>query len=118
MRTEARFSVWPRRGNRRGAIASLVALVAAAASAAVPVDTSPSATVRNWDVDAGLPSPRVYAVAHTPDGYVWVATYAGLSRFDGVEFTTITPAEEPALGAAIVTALAVDAAGTLWVGTE
>lgn len=118
MRTEARFSVWPRRGNRRGAIASLVALVAAAASAAVPVDTSPSATVRNWDVDAGLPSPRVYAVAHTPDGYVWVATYAGLSRFDGVDFTTITPAEEPALGAAIVTALAVDATGTLWVGTE
>lgn len=119
MRSNTGFAVWRELAIWSRAAAFLGAAFApASAPAAVPVDTSPSATVRNWDVDAGLPSPRVVAVAHTPDGYVWLATYAGLVRFDGVEFTTFTPVEEAALGTAIVTALAVDAAGSLWVGTE
>jgi signal transduction histidine kinase/ligand-binding sensor domain-containing protein len=119
MRSEHASAVRPMQFIQARGAAVLVAMLTATSPAAMlDVDTSPSVTVRNWDVDAGLLSPRVYAVAHTQDGYVWAATYAGLSRFDGVEFTTLTPVEEPALGSAIVTSLAVDASGMLWVGTE
>lgn len=46
--------------------------------------------MRNWDLDDGLPSTRVYAVARTSDGYLWLATHRGLVRFDGVRFVTVT----------------------------
>ncbi len=85
---------------------------------ATAADPTPAVRLRNWDVDAGLPSPRAFAVAQTPDGYVWVGTYAGLCRFDGAAFTVFTPRESLAIGDAAVTALAVDSQGVLWGGTE
>jgi signal transduction histidine kinase/ligand-binding sensor domain-containing protein len=92
-----------------------LAVTIGAAAAAEPL---PSVRLRNWDVDAGLPSPRAFAVAHTPDGYVWIGSYAGLCRFDGLAFTVFTPRESLAIGDPAVTALAVDAKGVLWGGTE
>ena len=102
-----------------GIVAAVLAvfLGASPATAAVPETPPLSVTLRNWDVDSGLPSPRVFAIAHTPDGYVWAATYSGLVRFDGLAFTTFTPQDSPAVGDPTITALAVDAAGTLWAGT-
>lgn len=82
------------------------------------VELGPGVTLRHWDLDTGLPSPRVFTVAHTPDGYVWMGTYAGLARFDGLAFTTFSPDNVPALRSSSIMALAVDAAGTLWIGTE
>ncbi|MFM1904882.1 MAG: hypothetical protein RLZZ440_2782 [Planctomycetota bacterium] len=103
-------------GSRHGLLAAVyLAVAVASASAAEPL---PSVRLRNWDVDAGLPSPRVFAVAHTPDGYVWVGSYAGLCRFDGLAFTVFTPQEALAIGDAPVTALALDPEGVLWGGTE
>lgn len=42
---------------------------------------------RHWQTDDGLPDNNVEAVAQGPDGYLWVATPAGLARFDGIRFT-------------------------------
>jgi len=70
-----------------------------------------------WTADNGLPSSSVTDIAQTPDGYLWVGTYNGLVRFDGVRFVTFDPANVPALGHARVRHLAVDAAGTLYVNT-
>lgn len=42
---------------------------------------------RDWQTDAGLPDVGVTGVAQTADGYLWVSTYAGLTRFDGEHFT-------------------------------
>jgi ligand-binding sensor domain-containing protein/two-component sensor histidine kinase len=39
-----------------------------------------------WQTDDGLPDNNVEAVAQGPDGYLWVATPAGLARFDGIRF--------------------------------
>lgn len=94
---------------------AVLMLVVGVTTAAEPI---PSIRLRNWDVDAGLPSPRAFAVAQTPDGYVWVGSYAGLCRFDGAAFTVFTPRESLAIGDAAVTALAVDSEGVLWGGTE
>ena len=40
-----------------------------------------------WTTANGLPQNTVNGVAQTPDGYLWLATFDGLARFDGVRFT-------------------------------
>ena len=46
-------------------------------------------TVLRWTVDDGLPNNAVSDVRQTRDGYLWIATWAGLARFDGARFTPI-----------------------------
>ena len=70
-----------------------------------------------WDTEDNLPSSTVTAVTQTPDGYLWVGTYNGLSRFDGVRFVTFDPVNTPALAHARIQGLYVDARGTLWINT-
>lgn len=81
-------------------------------------ELSPTAVIRRWDVNDGLPNARVFAIAHTPDGYAWLGTYGGLTRFDGVGFTSFIDAGIPELGSSGAMALAVDGDATLWIGTE
>lgn len=69
-----------------------------------------------WTAEDGLRNSSVTAVAQTPDGYLWVGTYNGLARFDGVNFTVFDPATTPELRHARVRRLYVDGAGTLWIG--
>src|SRR5437879_4192566 len=71
-----------------------------------------------WKIDNGLPQNSVNAIVQTRDGYLWVGTYEGLARFDGVKFTVINKRTSPALKNLAVRTLAEDAAGNLWVGTE
>src|SRR5208282_2882574 len=68
-----------------------------------------------WDTEDGLPNSTVTAVAQTPDGYLWVGTYDGLARFDGVRFVTFDPVNTPELGHARIQGLATDASGRLWI---
>lgn len=70
-----------------------------------------------WTSDNDLPDSSVSALAQTQDGYLWVGTYNGLARFDGVRFVTFDPANTPALKHARVTALFTDPSGTLWIDT-
>jgi signal transduction histidine kinase/ligand-binding sensor domain-containing protein len=70
-----------------------------------------------WTADDGLPDSSVTAIAQTPDGYLWVGTYNGLVRFDGIRFVTFDPANTPALAHARVRKLSVDEQGTLWINT-
>ncbi len=66
-----------------------------------------------WGTADGLPHNQVQDIAQTADGYLWLATWEGLVRFDGQEFAVIQPFENPG-----VRALAVSQAGTLWVGSS
>ena len=68
-----------------------------------------------WTSENGLPDSSVTAVAQTPDGYLWIGTYNGLARFDGVRFMTFDPANTPALSHARVRKLFVDSRGVLWI---
>ena len=73
---------------------------------------------RVWQTDEGLPNNRVQAIAQTPDGYLWVGTYEGLARFDGLAFTTFNGLNTPELKGAPINALCVATDGTLWIGTD
>ena len=41
-----------------------------------------------WRQPQGLPQDTVLSLLQTRDGYLWVGTKGGVSRFDGVRFTT------------------------------
>jgi len=70
-----------------------------------------------WRMEEGLPHNSVRAVRQTRDGYLWLGTYGGLVRFDGVRFQ-VYDNRNSGLRDNEVHALAEDAAGTLWVGTN
>jgi signal transduction histidine kinase/ligand-binding sensor domain-containing protein len=70
---------------------------------------------RNWTTRDGLPQDHVRAIARTKDGFLWLATDAGLSRFDGFDFKNYGLRD--GLGAAAVLSLLQTTDGTLWAGT-
>jgi PAS domain S-box-containing protein len=67
--------------------------------------------VSSWLSDDGLPQNWIGAIAQTPDGYLWFATEEGVSRFDGVRFTTFL--DRRSIGAMLV---ARD--GALWISDD
>ena len=62
----------------------------------------------------GIPVSEINAVAQTENGYIWVGTYSGLYRFDGITF------EEGKIDERIrnVMVLFPDSKGRLWIGTN
>ena len=71
-----------------------------------------------WNTDQGLPHNSVLSVGQTRDGMLWVGTWGGLARFDGVEFRNYTRDNTPAIGDNGMLTMAPDANGGLWVGTH
>ncbi|MFO1478113.1 MAG: two-component regulator propeller domain-containing protein [Verrucomicrobiota bacterium] len=74
--------------------------------------------IRTWHADDGLPQNAVSTVTQTRDGYLWIGTYSGLARFDGVRFVIFNNNNTPAMYSSRVTALFEDSAGNLWIGYE
>src|SRR5262245_55124617 len=66
------------------AVISTLIVVPAQASA----DQHATTTLQydSWTTDNGLPQNSVNDILQTRDGYLWLATYGGLVRFDGVRF--------------------------------
>jgi len=71
-----------------------------------------------WQTEDGLSQNSVTSIVQTPDGYLWLATFNGLVRFDGARFTVFDEANTPALQSSRLTRLDVDQDGGLWIITE
>ncbi len=69
-----------------------------------------------WQTDQGLPGNAVSSLVQTRDGYIWVGTFNGLARFDGLAFTVF--GERQGLLNRRIKCLYEDHQGNLWVGTE
>src|SRR3984957_20505584 len=86
----------------------------AADSWAIDPNRAMSQYVRDrWGTEQGFPRGSVYAIAQTPDGYLWIGSEAGLVRFDGTNFRVM---RDPT-GSFIFTSvlgLAADKDGNLW----
>jgi PAS domain S-box-containing protein len=110
------------RGQRLGRLAPklilawvLLALTPAAPALNPPVHLGQFAHT-SWTSRDGYSLGGVFAMAQTPDGYLWLASETGLVRFDGEKFT---PWEPPA-GRRLPNhpySLMVSRDGTLWMGT-
>ena len=70
-----------------------------------------------WSDTNGLPSNRILDVLQDGTGYIWLASYDGLIRFDGETFTEFTEAEHGFTGIS-PRVLCEDAYSTLWIGTN
>jgi ligand-binding sensor domain-containing protein/signal transduction histidine kinase len=73
---------------------------------------------RTLSTENGLPDNAVTAVLQTRDGYLWIGTYGGLARFDGVRFTVFNTSTQPGLQSDRITSLYEDPRGALWIGHE
>jgi len=71
----------------------------------------------NWHERDGLPQNTVVAIATTRDGYLWLGTYEGAARFDGVRFTLFNPSNTTGIGNSFVTSLLERRDGDLWLAT-
>lgn len=64
----------------------------------------------------GLPTGEANDVVQTPDGYIWIGSYAGLIRYDGTTFRNLS--EEGAVQTSTVRSMFVDSSGRLWAGSN
>jgi signal transduction histidine kinase/ligand-binding sensor domain-containing protein len=71
-----------------------------------------------WTTENGLPQNSVTSIIQTRDGYLWVATFGGLARFDGQNFTLFNTGNSPGLGGNRIIGLNEDRAGGLWAALE
>ncbi len=61
----------------------------------------------------------ITGILQDPKGFIWIATYNGLYRYDGYECTIYKPdpTKSDTISGIGVTCLCLDSEGTLWVGT-
>ena len=98
------------------AVLALALSCVAAAAGAEELAVGPRWVARSWTLEEGLPQNSVNAIVQADDGYLYLGTFGGLARFDGVHFDVLGPRE--GLPASRITALQSASDGTLWIGTE
>lgn len=101
--------------SARRVLIVLFVLLALATLRAAP---APGYSIQTFGAEQGLPQNNINAIIQSREGYLWLGSFGGLVRFDGVRFTTFDPANTPQLQNSRITALHEDAAGTIWIGHE
>ncbi|MFN8587100.1 MAG: two-component regulator propeller domain-containing protein [Candidatus Eisenbacteria bacterium] len=101
----------------RRARLSLLALLLTSFASLVHA-AGPRLVATHWTVRDGLPVNSVNDLLQTRDGYLWVSTYDGLVRFDGLRFSVFNQSNTPSLPSNRVLSLREDESGDLWVRTE
>lgn len=104
---------------RSRSLAVALALLGAVSIAALPADRAITQYVRRvWTVEQGLPHGTIRGLVQTPDGYLWLATYEGLVRFNGEELQILDRSTSPEMLSIAVRMLSLDGTSTLWAGTN
>ena len=70
-----------------------------------------------WTIDEGLPQNTITALVQTRDDYLWLGTFGGLARFDGLRFKIFDVANTAELVSNRILSLHEDSQGKLWIGT-
>lgn len=94
------------------------ALTEASAQALDPRKALSQYVLDRWQQEQGLPQNTVHALLQSRDGYLWVGTYQGAARFDGVRFEVFNMANTPAFKSNGIWAISEDHRGHLWFGTN
>lgn len=80
-----------------------------------PAKTITQYSLTVWRDDEGLVQNTIQGLAQTPDGYLWLATLEGLTRFDGVRFKTFDRASTPEISRNDIQSIALSRDGGLWI---
>src|SRR5688572_30643806 len=94
-------------------VAILLAIVCSLARPDAQAATVVSGTysITSWTDQDGLPLSQIWALAQTRDGFLWLATTAGLVRFDGQTFKLGVPG----VPEGEVTTVCAGRDGSLWI---
>ena len=71
---------------------------------------------KNWTTEDGLPGMTITTVLQDNTGYMWIGTYDGLVRFDGVEFKTFSRSNDARFDFASARSLCQASDGKIWIG--
>src|SRR5206468_10639538 len=109
-------------GFKRQIVVLMVILASAAFRTGVAFALGPKKAITKyvhdaWTGEDGLPQNSILSIAQTRDGYLWLGTWGGLARFDGVRFTVFNRGNTEELKNNYIYALHEDHEGSLWIGT-
>ncbi|MFY0683996.1 MAG: hypothetical protein JXR20_05540 [Balneola sp.] len=77
-----------------------------------------SLTAKAWTLEDGLPVNTVNRVAQDEKGYLWLTTYDGLVRFDGLNFKVFNFSNTPAMPFNRTTQIYIQENDYMWVALE
>lgn len=83
-----------------------------------PISPSEKYVVTNWNSNSGLPQNSINRIVQDQNGYIWLATYGGLVRFDGLNFRTYSTSQYPVLQSDRINSLFLDSRNRLWISNE
>ena len=107
------------RGSIKGALLAVLAALCLLPAFAAANDKPLSAYYREiWTTRQGLPHNQINAIAQTPDGYLWLGTWEGLVRYNGLEFHVFDRANTAALKDNGVRSVRSSADGAVVIGTS
>src|ERR1051325_3357764 len=72
----------------------------------------------HWTTENGLPQNSVRSLLQARDGYIWLTTFDGLARFDGVRFTVFNKNNSPGMSGNRLLQIFEDRFGDLWIRLE
>ncbi|MDQ3279983.1 MAG: diguanylate cyclase [Acidobacteriota bacterium] len=101
-------------------ILRLVIVLACIACASGAAALDPSRAIGLYPLDVwrdGLPQYTIQAIAQDRAGYLWLGTFEGLVRFNGLRFDVFDEQRVPQLGSSQIRALCLDHDRVLWIGT-
>ncbi len=108
-----------RQKKAAGAVSMILAFILALSlgNVSTAADTEDGYTdfeINKFGYDVGLPSSQINAVLQSRDGYIWIGSYSGLYRYDGIkiEYTNIDDRIRD------VMSLFEDTRGRMWIGTN
>lgn len=92
----------------------IIFILPAGGATAVTTFLNDEYLVENWRTEDGLPQNSITSIVQTPDGYIWLSTFNGIVRFDGVKFRVFDAVNTPELRSSRVIGLRLDKQGTIW----
>lgn len=105
------------RSLKSGLLMVLLLLMAAPVAALESDRALNEFTLSHWNSSNGLAHNMVTAIAQTPEGYLWLGSFEGLSRFNGSEFVALGGRSLPLAEINGIRGLVVDDSGKLWVSS-
>lgn len=115
-------------GWRTALLGFLAWLVLLASAASLPAQLTPESRIihlgdqqfvqRSWSARHGLPVNQVTGILQSEDLYIWLSTFDGLFRFDGIRFVAFNQTSSPELPTARFTGVLGEAQGAIWLRSD
>ncbi|MCH2229767.1 MAG: histidine kinase [Crocinitomicaceae bacterium] len=74
-------------------------------------------SIFQWTTENGLSQNNIKEIIEGPNGYLWLATFNGLIRFDGYEFKIFNEGNTPEMNSSVILSIVKDKNEQIWFST-